>query len=145
MKRDNYILAGILSAITVVFFILTLKLPDKARTYPLFILGLLTFLIIVFLIDTNIRAKKESGKSEPLFKDFQKKQFTIVFSSAATYVILMDVLGYFTSTMIYIVFCLVALKVKRSKSMLITLGFSAFIYLVFVYLLKVPLPKGFLV
>lgn len=145
MKRDNYILAGILSAMTVLFFIMTLRLPDKARTYPLFILGLLTFLIIIFLIDTNIRAKKEGGNTEPLFKDFQKKQFAVIFVSAAAYVILMDVLGYFASTIAYIVFCLIALKVEKRKSVIITLGFSAFIYLVFVYLLKVPLPKGFFV
>ncbi|MBV1820014.1 tripartite tricarboxylate transporter TctB family protein [Clostridium cochlearium] len=143
MKRDNYILVGIISLISLIFFIMNQRLPEKARVYPNFILGLMVFLIILLIIET--KTNKSLQGSSNLFENFEKKQFLIVFISAVSYIVLLDIVGYFTTTVVYILSTLIMLKVDKSKSAFITIGFTAFIYVIFSMLLKVPLPKGLII
>jgi len=63
---------------------------------------------------------------------------------SAVYVILIDIIGFFVTTAIYLFVTMVALKSSVKWSIVVSILFPIFLYLIFVSFLKVPVPKGFL-
>ena len=73
-------------------------------------------------------------------------QHVVVFVAAiAVYIYLIPILGYFIATPLYMVVMYAYLKaIGLLKSIIISVCFSAFIYALFVWFLKLPIPVGFL-
>ena len=63
---------------------------------------------------------------------------------SAVYVILIDIIGFFVTTAIYLFVTMVILKSNIKWSIVVSIVFPIFLYLVFVSFLKVPVPRGFL-
>ena len=96
------------------YFILIKQLPPKAARYPYFVLGLMVFLTLLLAINTFIIKPK------------------------------IDIIGFFVTTAIYLFVTMVILKSNIKWSIVVSIVFSIFLYLVFVSFLKVPVPRGFL-
>lgn len=142
MKKYDKILTVILLILDAIYFVLIKELPPKAAKYPMFVCVLLAILTIILGIQTFFT--KEESNIE-IFKEFKCKQFFFVIIISAIYIFVIDILGFFITTFIYLILCMVGLKAKILYSILTSIGFCILIYLVFVTFLKVPVPTGFLI
>ena len=144
-KYDKFLTIG-LFILEAFYFFLIKQLPEKAARYPLFVLGLMVFLTLLLAINTFIIKPKnsEEDKEEDQFKGNLYGQFFLIMALSAVYVILIDIIGFFVTTAIYLFVTMVALKSSVKWSIVVSILFPIFLYLIFVSFLKVPVPKGFL-
>ena len=144
-KYDKFLTIG-LFILEAFYFILIKQLPAKAARYPYFVLGLMVFLTLLLAINTFIIKPKNTEEEEDKFKGNLYGQFffVIVMALSAVYVILIDIIGFFVTTAIYLFVTMVILKSNIKWSIVVSIVFSIFLYLVFVSFLKVPVPRGFL-
>jgi len=127
------------------YFLLIKQLPPKAARYPYFVLGLMVFLTLLLAINTFlIKPKNTEDKEEDQFKGNLYGQFFLIMALSAVYVILIDIIGFFVTTAIYLFVTMVALKSSVKWSIVVSILFPIFLYLIFVSFLKVPVPRGFL-
>lgn len=146
-KFDRYLTIG-LFILEAFYFILIKQLPPKAARYPYFVLGLMIFLTILLAINTFIIKPKNEEKSE---KEEEKsggilyKQFFFVMLASAVYIILIDIIGFFVTTAIYLFVTMIGLKSNIKWSIVVSIIFPIFLYLIFVSFLRVPVPRGFLI
>ena len=142
-KYDRFLTIG-LFVLEAFYFFLIKQLPPKAARYPEFLLSLMLFLTILLAINTFI-IKPKNVEEEDKFKGNLFKQFFFVIAISVVYVILIDIIGFFVSTAIYLFVTMVALKSNVKWSIVVSILFPIFLYLVFVSFLKVPVPRGFLI
>ena len=146
-KFDRYLTIG-LFILEAFYFILIKQLPPKAARYPYFVLGLMVFLTILLAINTFIIKPKNEEKSE---KEEEKsegilyKQFFFVMLASAVYIILIDIIGFFVTTATYLFVIMIGLKSNIKWSIVVSIIFPIFLYLIFVSFLRVPVPRGFLI
>ena len=144
-KYDKFLTIG-LFILEAFYFLLIKQLPAKAARYPYFVLGLMVFLTLLLAINTFIIKPKnaEEDKEEDQFKGNLYGQFFLIMALSAIYVILIDIIGFFITTAIYLFVTMVTLKSSIKWSIVVSILFPVFLYLIFVSFLKVPVPKGFL-
>ena len=144
-KYDKFLTIG-LFILEAFYFLLIKQLPPKAARYPYFVLGLMVFLTLLLAINTFIIKPKdaEEDKEEDQFKGNLYGQFFLIMALSAVYVILIDIIGFFVTTAIYLFVTMVTLKSNIKWSIVVSILFPVFLYLIFVSFLKVPVPKGFL-
>ena len=144
-KYDKFLTIG-LFILEAFYFLLIKQLPPKAARYPYFVLGLMVFLTLLLAINTFLIKPKnsEEDKEEDQFKGNLYGQFFLIMALSAVYVILIDIIGFFVATAIYLFVTMVTLKSSIKWSIVVSILFPVFLYLIFVSFLKVPVPKGFL-
>ena len=144
-KYDKFLTIG-LFILEAFYFLLIKQLPPKAARYPYFVLGLMVFLTLLLAINTFIIKPKnaEEDKGEDQFKGNLYGQCFLIMALSAVYVILIDIIGFFVTTAIYLFVTMVTLKSNIKWSIVVSILFPVFLYLIFVSFLKVPVPKGFL-
>lgn len=142
MKKLDLLLGYILVAICGVFYFMISRLPEKATIYPLFVTTLLLLLTLVHLI---ISFRSKSTEESNAFKGIYIKQLLFVLGFSGLYVGLINILGYVVSTVLYMLVSLIFMKMDKVKSILLSAGTAGFIFLLFKIILRVPLPKGFLI
>lgn len=142
MKKMDLILGYILVAVSILFFYMTSQLPSDARIYPMFVIGLLLLLSIIHLIITY---RKKDDEKSTMFDGLVLNQLLFVVGVSGLYVAAISIVGYITSTIAYVTSILFGLKVNKKTSLLISFGTALFIYITFKVLLRVPLPKGFII
>ena len=143
-KYDKFLTIG-LFILEAFYFFLIKQLPEKAARYPLFVLGLMVFLTLLLAINTFIiKPKNEAEKESDQFKGILYRQFFLIIALSAVYIVLIDIIGFFVTTAIYLFVTMVALKSSIKWSIVVSILFPIFLYFLFVSFLKVPVPKGFL-
>jgi len=144
-KYDKFLTIG-LFILEAFYFLLIKQLPPKAARYPYFVLGLMVFLTLLLAINTFLIKPKntEENKEEDQFKGNLYGQFFLVIALSTVYVILIDIIGFFVTTAIYLFVTMLALKSNIKWSIVVSILFPIFLYLIFVSFLKVPVPRGFL-
>ena len=143
-KYDKFLTIG-LFILEAFYFFLIKQLPEKAARYPFFVLGLMVFLTLLLAINTFlIKPKNESEKEEDQFKGILYGQFFLIIALSAVYIVLIDIIGFFVTTAIYLFVTMLALKSNIKWSIVVSILFPVFLYLIFVSFLKVPVPRGFL-
>lgn len=145
-KYDRFLTIG-LFILEAFYFLLIKQLPPKAARYPYFVLGLMVFLTLLLAINTFLIKPKnleEDREGEEKFKNVLYGQFFFIIALSAVYVILIDIIGFFVTTAIYLFASMRVLKSNIKWSIVVSILFPIFLYLIFVSFLKVPVPKGFL-
>ena len=144
-KYDKFLTIG-LFILEAFYFLLIKQLPPKAARYSYFVLGLMVFLPLLLAIHTFLIKPKntEENKEEDQFKGNLYGQFFLVIALSAVYVILIDIIGFFVTTAVYLFVTMLALKSNIKWSIIVSILFPIFLYLIFVSFLKVPVPRGFL-
>lgn len=140
MKKNDTALGFVVLLISCIYFLLSMQLSPKAAMYPKFISMILGSLSLIFIIKTFLSKDKEDKKNV----DFQTKQFFFVFSMAFVYIAIINILGYFISTFLFLVITLFGLKTNRKYAIATGVGFSLFVFVIFKLLLNVPVPRGFI-
>ena len=148
MKKSDIILIAAVYAITAFFFVLVLQYPSDVRIYPIFIMVVLAVLTTMHLIECLVkfaREKKIENDMPLLFEHFKAKQFFAVFAMLSTYVVLINILGFYISSLLFIAGTLIFFKIKPLYIVITTAVFLVLIYGGFSTFLHVPLPRGLLI
>ncbi|MEG1658123.1 MAG: tripartite tricarboxylate transporter TctB family protein [Oscillibacter sp.] len=146
MKKTDLGVVGFMYAVCIIFFALTQQIKVEARAYPTFVIILLFALTTLFVVQLFFEAKRSgviSGVKE-VFDGFIPKQFFIVFAMILLYLVAMYCIGFYISTVIFIVSSLLFLKVPKWQIILTTLAIIALVYGAFTLFLGVKLPMGLL-
>lgn len=149
MKKANYVVILILTIFTALVFYLSSQLPDLSSgsvTGPEFFPNLLAitlvFLLVLLFIST-VRMK-ENTELELLSPIAIKTYKTMVI--ILTYLLAMNYLGFIVSTVILLFVLLSFLgRFDLIKNLIISVGATAVIYIIFKIILSVPIPSGFFI
>lgn len=152
------IAAGLAIILALVFYFKTLKLPDTAAFLPRILIALIILLSIGMVLESYYKDKKkvqnkrrmDERAEEDEEKEIEEgtinyKRASIFVLMIATYIFTMKYIGYFIMTPVFILSAYIFIKATNVKNMLmITAGFTVFVYLLFVVFLKLPIPMGLL-
>jgi len=147
MKKTDIGVVAFMYAVCAFFYVYSFDLHEDSLTYPRFTIVLLFGLTTLYLIQMIIAARKfgvESGV-DTVFAGFKAAQFFIAVVLTIVYFFLMKYLGFFSSTIIYMVAALVYLRVPPLHTVNAVIGVNVKIYIAFVEFLGVRLPKGLLI
>ena len=143
-KRDLVICA----VLSVALFVFVLELRDitpVARIYPIFVIAGSYIMILIVVVQSFFRARKPVGAAPPVPPEEQTETVRIIVYSLGilAYIVLMDKLGYFLSSVVFMVFSLVYQK-NRSRTLIIILPivFTLVLFFIFSRFLYVTLPVG---
>lgn len=93
----------------------------------------------------NKEPGEEKDDSEEKFEPINYRQAIIFTIMIAAYIFLLEPIGYFIITPIYIVSTYIFLNATKVRNIVfISIGFTAFVYFLFVVFLKLPIPMGLL-
>lgn len=150
---SKYIVASLAAIIfALIFFFNSLSLTPEGYYLPRIIIAIIILLSIAMFIESYKNYKKpvainksdvenDSEEEEP--SKINYKRAFIFALLIAVYVFSIKPLGYFIITPIYVIATYLYLKATRLTTIIaISLGFTAFVYLLFVVLLKLPIPIG---
>lgn len=141
------VLIGIFFLIIVVFFFtLTSNLIPEAATFPI-VVAILLFIFAILIIKTGLKRKefKGDGDDESKLTSSLLKTPLLTFSGVVLYCLFITLIGFFPSTVIFIIAYLYINNYRSLKTMIITvISVVFFVYLLFVYQLNVRLPAGIL-
>ncbi len=147
MKKSDFGVIACLYFIGFAFLAMTLQLPEAAQSYPLFLISLLLGLVTLYLITRLVmyaRTRTIEDDIKKRFSGFQPKQFFGVCVFGILYLVLMYWAGYYISSILFLVGCMLFLRVKPLYILLATVFLMVLVYCVFSMFLKVPLPAGML-
>ncbi len=136
--------AGII-AVAVVFFVQGGSLPGSAGMLPR-LMSVLLVILACFMMYHAVKDNRERGAEEPPWmRPIKFRRVALFLAMIVAYVALAEPLGYFVVTPLFIIVTYLALRaVKPVTAVIIAVGFSAFIYALFVRLLHLPVPLGVL-
>lgn len=147
MKKTDIGVVAFMYAVCAFFYVYSFDLSESSKSYPLFTIVLLFALTTLYLVQMILAAKKygvESG-ADSVFAGFKPKQFILSVVLTLAYVFLVDVLGFFTATTLFMIASFVYLKVPVLHSVIALVSMDLLIYLAFVLFLGVRLPAGILI
>lgn len=148
MKRSDIGVTAFIYAVTLFFLYMTLDLPPDAQTYPLcLIAGLLGLNTLYLLRCLHQLLRSRSGVVNDLpviFEGFRWKQFSALCLGCILYMVLLQMLGFYLASTLYLMGTLAFLRVPPLHIGLTVLVMGVMIYVVFTLFLKVPLPGGLL-
>ena len=145
MKKTDIGVVAFIYAVCVLFLVMTLRLPAAAQTYPLFIIIMLAALTTLYVAQM-LRAAKKSGVTSGLedFEGFLPRQFFPILGMVVLYLVVMYFAGFYIATLVFMVVCLLFLKVPKWQILLSTAVILVLVYCAFTLFLKVKLPMGLL-
>ncbi len=146
MKKTDIGVVGFMYGVCILFYVLSLDLKPEAQTYPRFIIVILFALTTLYVIQMIIAARRHGITSgvEEIFAGFLPKQFFGVLLMIIAYLILMYLVGFYASTVLLMVSCLLFLRVPKWQIIVSTLAIIGLIYGSFTLFLGVKLPVGLL-
>lgn len=139
LSKVNRISAIVILLFSVSLFAYTTALSSTVAIYPRLILsGLVILSIALFL--TN---KKPNESDKPSIENIPL--VLLILFVSIIYITLVNFLGYYISSFIYIVSVMLVFKIKKIKLLLgVSLIFILTIYIGFTLLLNIPIPTGIL-
>ena len=144
MKRSDLGVGLFMYGVCLFFYLMVTTLPEEARTYPLTILACLAVLNTCFVL-REVFALKRRGLINDLpdiFAGFRAGQFFFVLLACMAYMALLPYLGFYVTSLAYLVLCMCFLRVPKLHLLLSIAVLAALIYAVFTLFLKVTLPVG---
>lgn len=147
MKKSDFGVVSVIYAIGLGFLWMTLDLPEGAQTYPLVLITALLAVNTLYLVRSFWAFRSTHHIEDDVsttFKNFIPIQFLGVLSWCIGYLVLMYVVGYYLSTVIFMVGTMLFLKVKPLYIFISVLVIAAMVAAVFSSFLHVPLPTGML-
>jgi len=123
------------------------SMPSEAAFFPRLIIGTAFLLTLVWCVSAFFKtappseADSEAGP-QPFLES--RKNFSIFVVSLVIYIALIDAIGYFSSTALFMIGTSFALGFRRPLlTGATTIGFIVFVYLIFVVAFQRPLPIEF--
>ncbi|MCD8339504.1 MAG: tripartite tricarboxylate transporter TctB family protein [Burkholderiales bacterium] len=147
MKDSDLGVIVVIYGVGLWFLVMTLQLPDAAQSYPLILIAALLFcntLLLIKQIYAFIKQKKLTNDLRQIFKGFLPNQFFGVVIGCLIYLAIVNYLGYYLSSVLYLLAAQFFLKVRPIPALISCVCVIGVTYLVFSLFLRVPLPIGLL-
>ena len=145
MKKSDIGVVIVFYAICAFFYSQTIQLKSSIQTYPKFITIVLFGLTTLYVIQMIVRARQYGvADAKEEFKDFQAKQFFVCLILTILYLLAVNYIGFYVSTLVFLVASLLFLRVKPLPTAIATVAILLLVYLAFTLFLKVKLPRGIL-
>ena len=145
MAKTDIGVVAVFYAICAFFYSQTLKLDADSQTYPRFIISSLFGLTTLYLLQMLFRARKfGTQNSNGEFQGFQPLQFFGCLVLTLLYLVSVHFIGFYVSTVVFMVVTLLFLKVKPVPILIATVAIILLVYVAFTLFLKVKLPTGLL-
>lgn len=147
MKKSDFGVVGVIYAVALFFLFMTLELPEEAQTYPLGLICALAGLNTLYLLQSLVKylaTRKIENDLPKIFEGFQARQFAVVCFGCIAFLFLVQLVGYYAASGIYLVAMLLFFRVPKWQIALAFIILVALVYAVFTLFLKVPLPVGML-
>ena len=141
-RIQDLVIGLIVVALGVFMWIQTVvnDMEAQSRSFSRFVLGVFILLGAILIVISLINARKPAGK-EVTIKEFKNPM--IMFAIIVAYAYLMTLIGFFPATLLFMPAAMIYMGYKRILPMVcVTIGMNLFIWVLFVYSLKVRLPKG---
>ena len=127
------------------FFIAGSAMPRTASLFPKIMALLVVGLSLAMVVQAFSAARKQAKAPEAPSPKLHILRTTVYIVLIAAYIFLIPRLGYFIATPLFMMVSYLYLRATGFlKALLISLGFCIFIYLLFVWFLKLPIPMGYL-
>lgn len=123
----------------------SLNYPVSAARLPQILIFIIVGLSILMLIEAFTKRNDDSAKSEGDTANGKVniRRVSIFIAMIASYILLMDIIGYFIITPLFVFAALMYLKATNViTAIILAVGFTVFIYGLFSLFLHVPVPKG---
>lgn len=143
--KESLFAAGAVG-LSLLFITQSRKLTDSAAMLPMLLAWIIILLAGLMLLEAwrEHRRALLSGK-KPVVSPVNVPRVTIYLGMIVLYVVLVEPLGYFIATPVYIVVSYMFLRALGLLwSLAVALGFSALVYGLFVTILHLPVPLGLL-
>lgn len=144
MKRQfiyNLVAATVAILFAWIFYYESLDLPRVAYLFPRRLTYLITILAVVLVIEAYYKYRK--GVQEEQEEGINVLRASLFTGSIVLYILAIDLVGYFITTPLFIFATMYFLKSTKTRNIFfITVGFTLFIYLLFVRFLNLPIPLG---
>ena len=145
MKKTDIGVVGFMYGVCILFYVLSLDLKPEAQTYPHFIMLVLAILTTMYVVQMIFQAKRNGVTSGlEAFEGLLPKLFFVVLAMIIGYLVLMYLVGFYISTVLLMVACLLFLRVPTWQIIISTLAILGLIYGAFTLFLGVKLPVGLL-
>lgn len=147
MKESDLCVIVIVYGIATWFLVMTLQLPPAAQSYPLILITALYFCNTLLLgkqLYHFFRHKVMINDFKKIFSGFVFGQFSGVMIGCLIFLAVVNYLGYYLSSILYLLLAQFFLKVKPIPAILTCACMMIITYLVFSWFLRVPLPLGIL-
>lgn len=145
MKESDLCVIAVVYGVATWFLVMTLQLPPAAQSYPLILLTALYLCNTLFLgkqLYSFYRHRVVLNDFRKLFAGFLPGQFFGVLAGYIIYMALVNYLGYYISSVLYLLLAQFFLKVKPIPAIISCACIMIVTYLVFSMFLHVPLPLG---
>lgn len=157
------IASALVLALCGIFFIESLSYPVTAARLPQILIVILALLAVLMLVESVVKQRKQNKLDEKKensslvskvqstkeINDIEKKEpikvkRVLIFGTMiALYIFLLETLGYFILTPLFTFGALMYLKATNLlTAVILAVGFTAAIYILFSVLLNVPIPLG---
>lgn len=145
MKESDLCVIAVVYGVATWFLVMTLQLPPAAQSYPLILLTALYLCNTLFLgkqLYSFYRHRVVLNDFRKLFAGFLPGQFSWRLAGCIIYMALVNYLGYYISSVLYLLLAQFFLKVKPIPAIISCACIMIVTYLVFSMFLHVPLPLG---
>lgn len=146
MKKTDIGVVTVLYVICAVFYVYTVRLKKESQTYPLFCIALLFGLTTLYLVQMIAAARKYgvTKGTDEIFPGFVPVQFFVCLAAVAGYLALMYAVGFYLSTVVFLIGLLLYLRVPVLHTAIVTAVLILLVYFAFGKFLGVKLPVGIL-
>jgi len=139
--------AGAVDLLAVVFYVNTLRMPKAAYQMPRILIALVLLLSVLMIVEQFLLMRKtpsaDNGNTLPV--EISPIRIGVFVSLILAYVLTIVPLGYFIATPVFLIGSLLFLRSTKMHWILaIAVGFTVFVYLLFVLFLHMPVPMGLL-
>lgn len=142
-RLQDLVIGCITAVIGILGLLATGGMPETTQPYTYCVTGVFTALGVMLVVQSVINRNKAIAGGEVEAKTFKSPAVTLVLIAA--YAFLMDKIGFFVTSGVFMVVMMLFLGYRRILNMAITvIGMLGFIYILFVYQLNVALPSGLL-
>lgn len=145
MKKSDFSVVAIIYAVGFAFVWMTLELPEAAQTYPMVLIVALLVINTCYLIRQLLNYQKTrviENDVAKTFNGFLPLQYFGVVICCVAYLLLIEVTGYYLTTLLYLVGSMLFLRVPRLHILITVVSLALMTWVVFTWFLKVPLPVG---
>lgn len=144
MKKSDIGVVVFIYAIVLLFYVMTLGFPPEVQIYPTCLIAGLALLNTLYLVISLKKSRKAGFINDfpEVFEGFLKNQFFMILIGCIIYLVLMYLIGFYLSSVIFLVSVLYMLRVSTTSIFLTVAVLGVIIYLVFSRFLHVPLPLG---
>lgn len=125
-------------------YYLSFSFSGEARAYPHFMIFCLFFFSLILFVGTFINSKKKEKENSSKSKIDISRILNIGILTVA-YIVLLNKIGFYSSTAIYLLCAMFLLGIKNIKLLLFVTGiFLLLLYSIFNVFLQLPKPEGIL-